>query len=1000
MAILLRNVNPTILGNLDNTIEVINNLFVGGKVGIGESSPVAKLEIAKNGINVGTISFEDESSNAHLMIKGVDSRVRLLLGTFNNGNYAGWIQASYDNSPNGSGTSGTEPLALNPQGGAVGIGVASPSSTLDVFSATNSEMRLSTTSTGFLKLGQYDNGAYIGTSSSNTTYGPLRLGTGGTERFRIDLNGNVRIGTGNASPRANLDLSDDGARVVIGGTGQGGYLRFGGDNSVNAIEYASSALNYHTNQTFGHRFYKNGFEILRIGLNNNPDSRLEIFGRARMHPDGTYSSGIWFAGRNDVSSSFLGRLSPADDSQFGLYHNHGWKIFADEKRVIIGTGVDFRMSRGGRLFVTEDIYSAEGGGIYFESNPNYLADYGFFREAGPWAAPFPGFRLACHTGLKIGAHTSHNGVRFYNNSDMGTLIFSVGDGDNKIKAFYGASIYTTLTIFGNDTAPAISYGNSVPNNPLHTSFYGDRFGIGMDEFTAGIRIVGEKISVISDTGYYSGNILKHANWVSLLKVMASGDVGIGTANPSAKLHVIDPGSYYPVRFQGNGVQGSLYTDSSSVGIFGTDSRTGLYFSPVGHELTLRTNYIESLRINPAGNVGIGITSPAYRLDVNPSIVSRSTLSSPRFSNAGTYVYGVTNSPNWNLSCGSVVNNNATAPDGTTSAGTYTLNSTCASYDLYQTITGLTNGRVYTIGMWVKLGTATNFCLTVNNTLNWNTISGKAFTSSDGLSTSKWTHISFTFTAPETGKINLHLGHHAETAVAQQTAGTVFIWNTEMTEFSSTWIGNVEDEIRLPGSSIWTSRGNVGIGTTTPTERLQVAGIICSTTGGIKYPDGTVQTTAAGVISMLPTGSIITFATSSAPSGFLLCDGAAISRTTYSALFALVGVIYGAGNGSTTFNVPDLRGEFVRGWDAGRGVDPGRTFASGQSSENKSHNHRPLFDNMFFPDQQVEAYNIIPNSNSDRGGGARSSGRRNLTIENTGGTESRPRNIALSYCIKT
>jgi phage-related tail fiber protein len=71
------------------------------------------------------------------------------------------------------------------------------------------------------------------------------------------------------------------------------------------------------------------------------------------------------------------------------------------------------------------------------------------------------------------------------------------------------------------------------------------------------------------------------------------------------------------------------------------------------------------------------------------------------------------------------------------------------------------------------------------------------------------------------------------------------------------------------------------------------------------------------------GKISMFARSTAPSGYLKCNGAAISRTTYEALFSAIGTTFGAGDGSTTFNIPDLRGEFIRGWDDARGVDSGR-----------------------------------------------------------------------------
>ena len=81
----------------------------------------------------------------------------------------------------------------------------------------------------------------------------------------------------------------------------------------------------------------------------------------------------------------------------------------------------------------------------------------------------------------------------------------------------------------------------------------------------------------------------------------------------------------------------------------------------------------------------------------------------------------------------------------------------------------------------------------------------------------------------------------------------------------------------------------------------------------------------------PTGSVYTFAGSTVPTGWLKCNGALLSRTTYAALFAVIGTTYGAGDGSTTFALPDLRGEFVRGFDDGRGVDAGRTLGSAQAA---------------------------------------------------------------------
>jgi len=97
-------------------------------------------------------------------------------------------------------------------------------------------------------------------------------------------------------------------------------------------------------------------------------------------------------------------------------------------------------------------------------------------------------------------------------------------------------------------------------------------------------------------------------------------------------------------------------------------------------------------------------------------------------------------------------------------------------------------------------------------------------------------------------------------------------------------------------------GNVGIGETSPTETLHVNGNLKVT--------GTVDVGSSGF--SVSSGFILPFGGGTAPSGWLECDGAAVSRSTYSDLFAIIGTIYGAGDGSTTFNLPDLQGRVIMG----------------------------------------------------------------------------------------
>lgn len=142
----------------------------------------------------------------------------------------------------------------------------------------------------------------------------------------------------------------------------------------------------------------------------------------------------------------------------------------------------------------------------------------------------------------------------------------------------------------------------------------------------------------------------------------------------------------------------------------------------------------------------------------------------------------------------------------------------------------------------------------------------------------------------------------------------------------------------------------------------------------------------------PPGMIMPYAGQVCPSGWLTADGAAVSRSTYSALYVTIGGIWGNGDGSTTFNVPDLRGYFLRGIDAGAGRDPGRALGTAQTDAIAPHQH------------------AIPLANGSAGSGSTNT----FVYPQTGGSpnvltfgqdpvaagETRPKNMAVTYCVKS
>lgn len=169
-----------------------------------------------------------------------------------------------------------------------------------------------------------------------------------------------------------------------------------------------------------------------------------------------------------------------------------------------------------------------------------------------------------------------------------------------------------------------------------------------------------------------------------------------------------------------------------------------------------------------------------------------------------------------------------------------------------------------------------------------------------------------------------------------------------------------------------------------------------------------------VPAAVPSGSVIFVAQSSPPSGYLKANGSAVSRATYASLFAAIGTTFGAGDGATTFNLPDLRGEFIRGFDDGRGADSGRAFGSwqvatafmgdgdGQNIATPNLNdaaHRTVlgFDLDTTPANSTNiTLNFPSNSGSSSVNGMHSVGGANIA---TDFARTRPRNVALLACIK-
>lgn len=163
--------------------------------------------------------------------------------------------------------------------------------------------------------------------------------------------------------------------------------------------------------------------------------------------------------------------------------------------------------------------------------------------------------------------------------------------------------------------------------------------------------------------------------------------------------------------------------------------------------------------------------------------------------------------------------------------------------------------------------------------------------------------------------------------------------------------------------------------------------------------------------LMPTGAVTAFAGNVAPTGWLECDGTAVSRATFASLFGVLGVKHGQGDGVTTFNLPDLRGRFVRGWDHTAGHDPdaaARTAAAagGNAGDNVgSLQGDKVIDHTHASPPASQFKTAVAAGGSEAGGGAGTVVQlQSVTGAIQGalgtGTETRPKNINMMMIVKT
>jgi len=206
---------------------------------------------------------------------------------------------------------------------------------------------------------------------------------------------------------------------------------------------------------------------------------------------------------------------------------------------------------------------------------------------------------------------------------------------------------------------------------------------------------------------------------------------------------------------------------------------------------------------------------------------------------------------------------------------------------------------------------------------------------------------------------------------------------------------------VSGAEIDTEFNNISSSSTTKIDKVSSA-----TTGNIAQftATGTIEDSGQTVSSIIPAGGIMPYAGTLAPSGWLFCGGQEVSRTANSALFSAIGITFGSGDGSSTFNVPDLRDRFPLG-----DKDQGQTDAERVSNFSTERGSTGGFDEHQLTEAEMPSHNHgVPTATADSNNSfgqldpVNTSAKPDTPTSFTGGDEAHnnmPPFLALNYIIK-